>query len=569
MNVQNRRTPLTYRPWVFWIAALVVFAPGPAAPSGSMVVSNILRSRLTLLQTNGRLMVGGESIVANRVLTDIYAQSHGEARWLDASTASQLMAAIRSCTEDGLRPQDYHLAALSKMVPLPGNGIADPHFIAERDLLLTDALVRLAFHLYYGKVNPRSLNPRWQVPPTIGYIEAASLINRQIEASGVARFVERLRPDHPHYRRLRQALSIYRQIAAAGGWDRIPEGPLIEKGDRDSRVPLIRMRLRHTGDLPESSNRRGDRFDLELENAVARFQDRHGITFFDPGSEDRYGAVGMDTLDRMNLPADHLVDRIRINLERARWILHHLPDRYVLADIAGFDVKLVEGGRRVWTSRAQVGDVYRKTPVFSSSITYMEVNPTWTVPPGILDDSILPEIRALPRGGWLDRFALFDRRGNRIAHPERIDWHRYTGATLPYRLVQPPGPSNPVGRIKFIFPNPDFVFMHDTPEKAFFDLERRDLSAGCVRIEQPFALARHLLRLDGQSGRDRLATALKSGKTIRIHFKRPLPVILFYGTVSVESRGEIVFREDVYDRDSKLLKALDAPARLWNTGGGS
>lgn len=511
-------------------------------------------------------MIRGEPIPVNHVLSAIYAQSHFRARWTSAFTVAQLMTELRRCRQDGLRPEDYHLDALEQMGLESIGEIPSPSYLAQRDLLLTDALVRLAFHLYYGKVDPQTLHPRWRMPPYIGNLEAAALINRKIEAGGIRLFIDSLRPDHPFYRRLRAALTTYRRMADAGGFPEIPDGPLIEKETRDSRVPLIRQRLQRSGDLPAASPDAGDLFDAAMEEATARFQDRHRIALFAPGVEDRYGAVGEETRERMNIPIEHLIDRIRVNLERARWVMRQLPGYFVIADIADFNVSLVESGKVVWHARAQVGDVYRKTPVFQSAIKYMEINPTWTVPPGILDYSILPHLKKDPADPLLRRFQVFDRNGKRVDQPESIPWSRYTGSSLPYRVVQPPGPSNPVGRIKFIFPNPDFVFMHDTPQKDFFDLERRDLSAGCVRIERPFELAAHLMRLDGRPGDDRAATMLSSGKTGRIHFRRPVPVILFYGTVTVNEQGAVTFLEDVYKRDPNLLAALEAPAGLWGMG---
>ena len=193
----------------------------------------------------------------------------------------------------------------------------------------------------------------------------------------------------------------------------------------------------------------------------------------------------------------------------------------------------------------------------------MEVTPTWTVPPGILDAALVPELRKIPQNQLLDQYVVYDRNGKIVADPAKIAWDRYQGTTLPYRLVQQPGPENPMGRIKFIFPNPDFVFIHDTPARDFFDLERRDLSAGCIRIERPFELASILMQIDGRTGEERIQALIQSGRTGRIHLKNPFPVILLYGTVSVDVQGVVIFRHDIYERDPELLDGLDEPAGLW------
>ena len=546
------------------LAAVCLLTAGSACASDmSPLVSDRLQSMADKLQINGKLSALGIQIETNRVLIDMYARAHYQALWQEPSTVRKLIAEIEQSRLDGLKPEDYHYHVLASVVSGAATGTHTASETAERELVLSDALIRLSFNLYFGKVDPRAQNSRWPLPAYIGTQKAAALLTRQIAAGRIDAFIGSLRPSHLVYRRLVTALSRYHSIADKGGWPEIPAGPLIEKGDRDPRVPLIRQRLLATGDLPATSVHRGDYFDEDLVDATARFQDRHRIDTFAPGSDDSYGAVGEDTREQMNVPVAHRIDQIRVNLERARWVLHYLPSTYLIADIADFSVVLVDEDQMIWRSRVQVGDAYRKTPVFRSKIRFMEINPTWTVPPGILDSSLLPGLRKDPHAKRLGRYVVYDRNGKPVDDPAKIPWNRYTGRTLPYRLVQRPGPDNPMGRIKFIFPNPDFVFIHDTPDRDFFDLERRDLSAGCIRIENPFELAAILMRLDGQEDEERLQTLLKSGRTGRINLNDPFPVILFYGTVSVDAKGNVAFRPDIYGRDPELLDALDAPTTLW------
>ncbi len=535
---------------------------GALASDTASTVSENLRTMVGDLRQKRQISINGKQIVANRILIDIYAGSGHQPLWQKESTVRQLISQIRMSERDGLEPEDYHLSKLTHQDEKKGNGLTARRH-AERDLMLTDALIRLAANLYYGKVDPRLQNPRWPLPATIDNQAAVDIISSRIRAGQIDAFIGSLRPNHPMYHRLANALAAYRKLADAGGWPAIPSGPLIEKGDHDPRVPLIRQRLLATGDLPPTSFDRADFFSEDLQDATCRFQDRHRIDTFARGSDDCYGAVGADTREQMNVSVKTRIDQIRINLERARWVMHHLPLNFLIADIADFSVALVENDRVIWRTRSQVGDAYRKTPVFRSKIRYMEINPTWTVPPGILDTTLLPGLRKNPHGKLLEQYVVWDRNDKPVDDPAQIPWDRYTGATLPYRLVQQPGPANPMGQIKFIFPNPDFVFIHDTPKRSFFDLERRDLSAGCIRIENPFELAKRLLRLDGQAGENRLQQILNSSRTERIHLKAPFPIILFYGTVSVDAKGMATFRPDIYERDRELLEALDAPAGLW------
>lgn len=560
------RLKCRYSAKAFGIAAALALFAAAAIPPLTMAedAAARLKARITNLEEHRTLQIGDETISTSGVLPAIYQEAGFMPLWSDRDTRSQLLAEIRDIEDDGLKPADYHIHALERLNPQAGGDALPPDELVDRDLLLTDSLIRLAYHMYYGKVDPRTLHPRWRVPSYIGSRDAAKLLLEQIREGRISPFLDRLRPQHLFYRNLKSALARYRQIARRGGWAPIPEGPLIEEGMRDARVPLIRRHLLITGDLPSGLPDSGDLFDKNLQDAVILFQERHRIDLLGQAVDDVYGGVGPDTLAHLNLAVGRFIGKIRINMERARWVLRNLPPCFIVADIAGFEVLLIENNAVVWKARSQVGDVDRATPVFQSAVAYMELNPTWTVPPGILNDSILPALRKETNAPTIERFQVYDRKGRLVANPGQIDWSKYSGANLPFRLVQKPGPTNPLGRIKFIFPNPDFVFLHDTPQKQFFEYERRDLSAGCIRVEHPFDLADHLLRLDGREEETSLEQILASGKTQRINFRNPVPIILTYRTAGVSENGRVFFLDDLYSRDADLLEALDGPVLYWN-----
>lgn len=546
------------------IAAVILVLPAglPAASRISDNLSPWIRNRISQLETSGNLLIGHASIESTRALPALYRKRQFRALWQNPRSAPQLLATVRSIDQDGLNPYDYHLLQIQSFRKRSMARALTSEESADLDILLTDSLIRLAFHIYFGKVNPRSMHPEWRFWRTIKNKEAADLLELQVEAGTVSVFIEGLRPLHPLYRQLRAALSNYRGMASAGPWERIPDGTFLERGMQGEAVRQLRRRLAASGDLGQWSTA-SDRYDDDLASAVARFQKRHRIDIYAPGADDYEGAVGEDTLDMLNLPVEYWIDRIRVNLERARWVLRDVPERFVAVDIADFRVRFIKDERTAWTARAQVGDPYRHTPVFQSAIRYMEVNPTWTVPPGILDRDVLPGIKENP--GYLKKKQLrvVDLNGRPVA-TESIRWTRYSALSLPYKLVQAPGPENPLGRIKFIFPNPYYVFMHDTPDKGEFEEEKRALSAGCIRVERPFELARLILQEDGGDG-DSLMEALASGATLRFHLQKPLPIVLNYGTVGVDREGSVIFREDIYDRDDKLLDGLNGPVVHWRS----
>jgi L,D-transpeptidase YcbB len=258
------------------------------------------------------------------------------------------------------------------------------------------------------------------------------------------------------------------------------------------------------------------------------------------------------------VPVHARIRQVRINLERARWVTHDLADTFVAVNIAGAIAYYVRGGDVVFETRVVVGSTSTRTPVFSAPLRYIDLNPTWTVPPGIVGE-VLVSIRRDP--GYLQRngMRVLDRSG-RALEPTRIDFSRYTARTFPYVFRQDPGPANALGRIKFMFPNPHNVYLHDTPARQLFDLEERLFSHGCIRVRDPLRLAELLLADTGAWSHVALEAAIATGRTRTITLPRPVPVLVLYWTASADLHGELHFYRDVYGRDAAVLAALDGPA---------
>jgi murein L,D-transpeptidase YcbB/YkuD len=356
-----------------------------------------------------------------------------------------------------------------------------------------------------------------------------------------------LAPDDIYYRGLMDALARYREIVARGGWEPVPEGETLRPGMASPRIPILRSRLEMSGDhQPELLADDPEYFDTALEAAVRRFQRRHGL--------EADGLVGRHTLAALNVPAEARVDQLRINMERARWVFQDLEERFLLVNIARYRVMLVERGRVTWSTRAVVGQPFRQTPVFKAQMTYLEFNPSWTVPRTILQQDLLPELRVDP--GTLQRknMRLLDFEG-RPVDPESIDWLTIPARAFPYIIRQAPGGGNPLGRVKFMYPNPHHVYMHDTPARRLFDRAGRAFSSGCIRLEQPIELARILL-----AGTEWDAAAIDrviaSGQTRVVTLPQPITVLTLYGTAAPSPDG-VDFASDIYARDARLLVALD------------
>ena len=275
-------------------------------------------------------------------------------------------------------------------------------------------------------------------------------------------------------------------------------------------------------------------------------------------ADDDDGVAGEATLAALNVPVSARIRQLRVNLERCRWLFHDLPATFVLVDLAGYRGYLFENHDIIWRARVQVGTPYLETPSFRAAIKYVVFNPTWTVPPGILSRRILPKLRKDLSYLKKNHMQVFDRDG-RLVNPTTVDWTRYSGTRLPYRIVQSPGAHNAVGRVKFIMPNKHYIFLHDTPHKSKFGMNERAFSAGCIRIDKPLKLAKRLL--DGQERWTigRIRDILATHATQTFFLPEPMPVLLIYLTAMIDEQGQAHFRRDIYKRDAAVIEALDRP----------
>ncbi len=510
------------------------------AASTSLAEDPELAARIGRLQQGETLEVQGARIATGGLIADYYAQ-RGYDLAFDDDSMRDVLDGIEGMRAHGLDPDDYHRQALSALRARARS----PAERADLELLLMDALLRMASHRAYGKVNPATLDANWNLEQPLVTSDPLAELKRAMASASPMGHLDGLLDDADFYHELKRALARYRQLAAAGGWRQIPSGPSLKAGMTDPRVRAVRARLRVTGELADASGPDSPVFDDGLERAVANFQRRHGL--------DADGVIGPATLTAMNLPATARIDQLRVNLERARWVQRDLPADFVLVNIAGFRVYLVRAGAVVWSSRVQVGKTYRKTPVFRDAIRYIVLNPTWTVPPGILREDIIPQARKDPNSIRSKGLRVLDQDGREV-DPQAVNW---SAEPFPYRLRQDPGPNNALGRVKLMFPNAHLVYLHDTPSQGLFDRSQRTTSSGCIRVEHPFDLTERVLAGTPGWDRARIDQAVASERTTRIDLTRPLPVLILYWTAEVMDAGGVAFREDIYERDTPVLRALN------------
>ncbi len=531
------------------ITGVLLLAPAGGAQVGE-TEGALLHARVEQARDQPEFRVRGVHIAARRVLPELYTRMGFTRVWPEHAARQELLRAIRDSAGDGLDPEDYLLTTLERTGAEAEAAGASLDTVIDHDLLLTEALIRLLYHLMFGKVDPRSFDPHWNFTHAVVHSEERAAFLQDLIASGeIHARIEREKPRHQFYLRLRDAYARQRELAARGGWPVVPAGPSLKAGASDPRVAAIRARLAASGEIAPAADSGSPEFAATLEAAVKAFQARHGL------EED--GAVGATTLAALNVPIEARLEEIRVNLERGRWLLHDLAPTFVVVNVAGFEVYFLRDHEIVWSARAQVGKPYRQTPIFRSSLTYLVLNPTWTVPPGILANDILPAQRRDPSYLAKKGLKVIDQSG-RVVPTSSIDWSAATARNFRYMLRQDPGPDNALGRVKFIFPNPHAVYLHDTASRSLFEKSDRAFSSGCIRVERPLELAERLL--EGQAGWDRAAIerVVAEGKTRTVTLATPVPVLLSYWTAWVDRSGTLQFRKDLYGRDAQIAAGLAA-----------
>jgi murein L,D-transpeptidase YcbB/YkuD len=471
---------------------------------------------------------------------------------LDKDRVEALTNALLNATSDGLRIDEYPLSEVARAVTV-ARETKQPtaEQVADADVLLTAAYASLGEDLLVGQVDPKTVGQSWHIDTRDENVDSALV--RTIVKQPLDKAINAMRPNNEEYTALQKELVRFRELVAKGGWKPIPAGKALKRGQTDSpqRIAALRARLEAEGisvphapsssdstpaksgtpaskaSVSKTSTASGAVFDAGLAGAVAQFQAHHGINVD--------SALGKETVDALNVPAEYRLGQIAANLERHRWLPRTLGTRYIYVNVPAFQLQAFDKGEPALEMKVIVGQEYedKATPVFSDSMETVVFRPFWNVTPDIQAKEIEPKLASDP--GYLEA--------------NDMEYWNDNGAR---RIRQRPGPKNSLGFVKFLFPNDFNIYLHDTPNHELFDKDVRAFSHGCIRVEKPAELAQWVLGWDAS----KVDQAMREGPDNHsVKLPSKIPVFITYSTAYLRD-GQLYFGNDLYHRDDDLVKAL-------------
>jgi murein L,D-transpeptidase YcbB/YkuD len=538
----------------------------PVAIFNPDTMSEIIKEKIVRFSGKNRFTCRSELNLGISLIPSFYLQRKFSPAWMGKNgeflLADDLLEEIKNCKKHALKPEYYHFKAIETLL----NTVRDNHHIpsliyqdiaADLDILLTDTFFLFSSHLLFGLVDPETVNIKGEsFNPDIDLV---SVLNNALKDHAILKTLQNLSPHHQEYLNLQSALKKYRELAAKNEPSRISVGKTLRYGVSHERVRALRNRLIFLGDLKATETQNPTFFDHDLEKAVKRFQFRHGLTVD--------GIAGDQTVATINVSVQTRLRQIEFNMERWRWLPRALSTKYILVNIANFKLSVIEHNHPIMEMRVVVGKRFRKTPVFSGKMQFLVINPYWNVPTKLAVRDLAPKVCSDP--GYLAArnikvYKNWDHDSPEI-DPAFINWCTMTRKSyFPYKLQQTSGPYNPLGKIKFIFPNKYAVYLHDTPDKSLFDKTLRYFSSGCIRVEKPYHLAEYLLKSNPRWTKEAFLNLLESSARKNIFLNGQIPVYITYITAWEDSNGVVHFRNDVYKQDRILYNALkERPCQFW------
>ncbi len=427
---------------------------------------------------------------------------------------------------------------------------------AKREFAIARLYQEYMGHVLYGDIDWKTFqrklrksrkNGVWTVHKILNTPE--SLLIESLSHKSLQYAFEKAKPPFPLYDRMLEALKTYQGIAAKGGWEPLPEFDNLKPGASSPVVHLLRKRLAAEGDYTCDHNETGNRYSGCLLEAVKRFQRRHGLT--------DEGYVGKLTRKALAESVESKIAKLKLNLDRLKWLKRGDDTYHFYVNIPSFTLFFFKDSEIIEEMRVIGGRKGHETPIFYSRVRTMVLNPYWRIPPSIIRHETIPKLKRDP--GYTNKKKIeihtgYSEHSPRI-NPYKINWHKYGRKLPPYKFMQSPGEHNALGKVKYLFPNPYSVYMHDTNQRNLFVKDYRALSHGCVRLAKPFKLLEHLAEIDPRIDYEKAQKILKANKKTPYRLSQSIPVDIVYLTALADKNSRVYFYDDVYGYDAMQLES--------------
>ena len=524
-------------------------------------LNSIISNKIEILVSDldsGNYVIEKQIIFSKSLLPDTYKSNNYSQLWLSDKNRTDATEALEKANEHGLTPNDYHLKRILKLDANYANLTLEER--AELDILLTDGIVLYSFHLIKGKVNPHDLSYSWnfiehQLPEN-----TEAYLYKALDEEELDETLYSLEPQDNEYKLLKNKLASNKEIIEDGGWSKIEIETPLRVGDTDNGIVELKKLLIIQGYFTEEKTKIDSLlvdndtlpkniYSSKLETSVKHFQREHGLN--------SDGVIGKHTLKIINTSPEEYQKKIICSLERRRWLQYPTDEPYIKVNIASFRMQFIENGNDIYSSNVVIGKIGKETPLFTKRIKLVVLNPTWTLPRSITTTETLRRLQANPNYLDTHNMNLINRDGT-IVDNHGIDWHKYKEGHFPYMVRQEPGPHNALGQVKFLFPNKYSIYLHDTPAKYLFSKEKRAFSHGCIRLQNPLDFALFLLQRENKDywNKEKIDEIIKTSKIKNVRLKHEYPILLMYQTASISNDGDIIYYQDIYDRDSNLFSKI-------------
>jgi L,D-transpeptidase YcbB len=473
----------------------------------------------------------------SETLKQFYTASENKTVWGNLKKRTYILSQLEKSDELGLNPNDYKIKIL-KQYENKANTIGDTE-LAKYDLMLTHNFEKYITHLYEGKLNPKYLYGDWALEDKSFDINTALV--KSFNRNTLDSLVQNIQSKSQTYKQLLKALQLINEFPD----DDIKIIETAEKkitlNDTNAALINIKKRLLYWKDM-SGKDSLTKIYDKKTFESVKRFQARHGLV---PD-----GIIGYGTFKALNYSKAKRKQQIIVNLERWRWFPNEFSENYFIVNIPDYSLKVIEKQDTTVIRNVVVGTSKRKTPVLTSTLKTIVFNPTWTVPPTILKEDVVPAMKRNRNYLRNKNITIYDTAGHEV---DPVNWNENKPRS--YRYIQSPGYNNSLGLIKILFPNNYSVYLHDTNHRNYFERNNRSLSSGCVRVENPLELAQHILDDPKNWSKDKIDSVIETKKTTSIKITKKYKLYQLYWTAWIE-KNNLVFRNDIYDLDDELYSKL-------------